>query len=35
MIETKSGDWDLVTEFDRKVEQILISGLAKEFPNHK
>ncbi|XP_015603774.1 inositol monophosphatase 1 [Cephus cinctus] len=34
-IETKAGDWDLVTQYDRKVEEILIAGLAKEFPNHK
>ncbi|KAH0564534.1 inositol monophosphatase 1-like [Cotesia glomerata] len=34
-IETKAGDWDLVTEYDKKVEQILIDGLVKEFPTHK
>ncbi|XP_015513723.1 inositol monophosphatase 1-like [Neodiprion virginianus] len=34
-IETKAGDWDLVTQYDRKVEEILISGLSKEFPTHK
>ncbi|XP_043275788.1 inositol monophosphatase 1-like [Venturia canescens] len=34
-VETKAGDWDLVTQYDRKVEQVLIAGLAKEFPNHK
>ncbi|OAD55063.1 Inositol monophosphatase 3 [Eufriesea mexicana] len=34
-IETKAGDWDLVTEFDKKVEEILIHNLAKEFPTHK
>lgn len=34
-IETKAGDWDLVTQFDRKVEDILITGLAEEFPHHK
>ncbi|XP_012261338.1 inositol monophosphatase 1-like [Athalia rosae] len=34
-IETKAGDWDLVTQYDRKVEEILIDGLAKEFPTHK
>ncbi|XP_043588303.1 inositol monophosphatase 2-like isoform X2 [Bombus pyrosoma] len=34
-IETKAGDWDLVTQFDKKVEEILIYSLAKEFPTHK
>lgn len=34
-IDTKLGDWDLVTEYDRQVEHILISGLSTEFPNHK
>nr|KAF7420669.1 hypothetical protein H0235_010966 [Vespula pensylvanica] len=34
-IETKAGDWDLVTEYDKKVEKILIDNLAKEFPKHK
>ncbi|XP_033227564.1 inositol monophosphatase 1-like [Belonocnema kinseyi] len=34
-IDTKLGDWDLVTEYDRQVEEILISGLSTEFPNHK
>ena len=34
-IETKAGYWDLVTQYDKKVENILISGLANEFPKHK
>ncbi|XP_047358035.1 inositol monophosphatase 2-like [Vespa velutina] len=34
-IETKAADWDLVTEYDRKVEKILIDNLTKEFPKHK
>lgn len=34
-IETKDGDWDLVTEYDKKIEEILIDGLVKEFPTHK
>ncbi|XP_034945787.1 inositol monophosphatase 2-like [Chelonus insularis] len=34
-IETKAGDWDLVTQYDKKVEAVLIAGLAKEFPAHK
>ncbi|KAK0180053.1 hypothetical protein PV327_005735 [Microctonus hyperodae] len=34
-IETKAGEWDLVTQYDKSVEEILISGLIKEFPTHK
>ncbi|XP_020294748.1 inositol monophosphatase 1-like [Pseudomyrmex gracilis] len=34
-IETKAGDWDLVTQYDKKVEAILIDNLAKQFPTHK
>jgi len=34
-IETKAGDWDLVTQYDKKVEAILIDNLAKKFPTHK
>ncbi|XP_012236057.1 inositol monophosphatase 1-like [Linepithema humile] len=34
-IETKAGDWDLVTQYDRKIEAILIDNLAKRFPTHK
>ncbi|KAL6264733.1 hypothetical protein P5V15_004831 [Pogonomyrmex californicus] len=34
-VETKAGDWDLVTQYDRKVEAILIDNLAKRFPTHK
>ncbi|XP_011302308.1 inositol monophosphatase 1 [Fopius arisanus] len=34
-IETKAGDWDLVTQYDKRVEEVLITGLAEEFPNHK
>lgn len=34
-IETKVADWDLVTQYDKKVEEILINNLMKEFPNHK
>ncbi|XP_011630547.1 inositol monophosphatase 2-like isoform X2 [Pogonomyrmex barbatus] len=35
IVETKAGDWDLVTQYDRKVEAILIDNLAKRFPTHK
>lgn len=34
-IETKAGDWDLVTQYDKKVEEILMHNIATEFPTHK
>ncbi|CAG9786406.1 unnamed protein product [Diatraea saccharalis] len=33
--EYKSCDIDLVTEVDKKVEETLIGGLSKKFPEHK
>lgn len=32
---TKSTDIDLVTETDKKVEDLLITGLKANFPDHK
>lgn len=34
-IETKSSIFDLVTEYDKKVEQMLIEEISKKFPSHK
>uniref|UniRef100_A0A914DBP2 Inositol-1-monophosphatase n=1 Tax=Acrobeloides nanus TaxID=290746 RepID=A0A914DBP2_9BILA len=34
-VETKSSNTDLVTETDKAVEELLIRGLSKEFPDHK
>ncbi|KAL1455458.1 hypothetical protein WDU94_009549 [Cyamophila willieti] len=34
-IETKATSWDLVTEYDKKVETTLISQIQKHFPTHK
>ncbi|XP_076676521.1 uncharacterized protein LOC143373279 [Andrena cerasifolii] len=34
-VETKAGDWDLVTQYDKKMEEILINGISEEFPKHK
>ncbi|XP_071528089.1 inositol monophosphatase 2 isoform X2 [Panulirus ornatus] len=34
-IETKSSAVDLVTESDKAVEKLLISGLSSAFPDHK
>lgn len=36
MVQNKSSTYrDLVTEQDKEIENILISKLAEEFPNHK
>lgn len=32
---TKQSDIDLVTDTDKEVENLLIKGLKKEFPNHR
>ncbi|KAL3182849.1 hypothetical protein MRX96_034486 [Rhipicephalus microplus] len=34
-IEMKSEFTDLVTQYDRQVEQLLIGKLREEYPNHK
>lgn len=34
-VDTKSGSWDLVTEYDAKVEQLLINGIADKYPDHQ
>lgn len=34
-VTTKSASWDLVTEYDRKTEELLITALSKAFPDHK
>ncbi|XP_071629691.1 inositol monophosphatase 2-like [Temnothorax longispinosus] len=33
-IDEKLGDWDLVTEYDRKIENVIIGELKRAFPNH-
>ncbi|EZA53690.1 hypothetical protein DMN91_008194 [Ooceraea biroi] len=33
-IDQKLGDWDLVTEYDRKIENVVISKLKRAFPDH-
>lgn len=35
IVETKTCRTDVVTNYDRQVEELLINGLAKEYPNHK
>lgn len=34
-IETKAEFCDLVTQYDKQVEQLLIGGLREQYPNHK
>lgn len=34
-VDTKSGSWDLVTEYDAKVEQLLINGIVDKYPDHQ
>ncbi|KAF3424165.1 hypothetical protein E2986_12307 [Frieseomelitta varia] len=35
IVETKDYDWDLVTEYDKKIEAVLIEGLREKFPDHE
>lgn len=32
---TKSCEVDLVTEWDQKVEKLLVDGISSKFPDHK
>lgn len=35
-VETKNGIcWDVVTEYDRKVEDFLIKNISEKYPSHK
>lgn len=34
-INKKLGDWDLVTEYDKKIEDIIIGKLKNLYPSHK
>lgn len=34
-VEFKDGNWDLVTEYDRKIEEIFMSGIRAKYPDHK
>lgn len=33
--DTKQGDWDLVTYYDKAVEDFLIAGIRNHYPTHK
>ncbi|XP_011302313.1 inositol monophosphatase 2 [Fopius arisanus] len=34
-VKEKQGDWDLVTEYDRAIEDIIVGKLKLQFPTHK
>lgn len=34
-IETKEATYDVVTEYDRRVENFLMENISKKYPNHK
>ncbi|PSN30886.1 Inositol monophosphatase 2 [Blattella germanica] len=34
-VDTKLGSWDLVTQYDRRVEKVLVAEISKKFPSHK
>jgi myo-inositol-1(or 4)-monophosphatase len=34
-VDEKLGDWDLVTEYDRKIEDVIIGKLKRVFPDHR
>lgn len=34
-IETKDDSWDVVTEYDRRIENYLIEHISKKYPSHK
>lgn len=34
-VECKTGNYDLITEYDRRCEELLIQGILNKYPNHK
>ena len=34
-VKEKVAKWDLVTEYDKKVEDFLINAIKTEYPNHR
>ncbi|KAG7198888.1 hypothetical protein KM043_015711 [Ampulex compressa] len=34
-VELKENQWDFVTNYDHKVEELIISGLSVKYPDHK
>lgn len=35
VIEKDGNFWDLVTEYDGRIEDILMQGIASKYPDHK
>jgi fructose-1,6-bisphosphatase/inositol monophosphatase family enzyme len=34
-VNTKLGSWDLVTQYDKWVEEVLVTRISEKFPSHK
>lgn len=34
-ISAKVANWDMVTEYDKKTEDFLISSISEQYPTHK
>lgn len=34
-VNTKLGSWDLVTQYDKRVEEVLVTQISEKFPSHK
>lgn len=34
-VDYKTSNFDLVTEYDRRCEELLIQGIKSKYPNHK
>ena len=34
-VNTKLGSWDLVTQYDKSVEEVLVRQISEKFPSHK
>jgi len=34
-VEEKVANWDVVTEYDQKVEEYLLNGIKAKYPNHR
>jgi len=34
-VNTKLGSWDLVTQYDKRVEEVLVRQISEKFSSHK
>lgn len=34
-VKEKVAKWDMVTEYDQKVEEFLLNGIKQKYPSHK